>query len=295
MTRNLFNQKVDDFINKYINQTVGYPTGQYVGECLSSTKVFMKETFGFNPPSSGVNSAYGYWTNFPAPLGDYFEKIANTPTGVPQKGDTVIWKGALAGSNGFGHIALATGKGDTNSFEAFGQNWGGKHGHHVTYKYTNVYGWLRPKNIDDPETPPPPPVVVPVTDPKDAELDAIRRSLDEVKTQLDEVTKEKQAAENNFEGQAILIQTQENEIGELKKQLDETENETIIGLNKRVKTLEVNLATSEKIKDDLIIEKSDWIKEMKNYDLKYWMIPKEKFIEYLDKVKKIFVKKKGIK
>jgi len=178
MKRSEFNQKVDDFIGRYIDKTVGYPTGSYVGECLSVVKWYMKDLWGFNPPASGNNSAYGYWTNFPAPLGDYFDKIANTPTGVPQKGDVVVWKGALSGSNGYGHIAIATGKGDTNSFEAFGQNWGGKHGHHVTYKYTNVYGWLRPKNIDDPESPPPPPVTPPPTvDPKDAQITDLQTQL----------------------------------------------------------------------------------------------------------------------
>lgn len=172
MTKSEFNQKVDAFILRHIDKIEGYPAGQYVGECLSEAKIYMKELWGFNPPSSGVNSAYGYWTNFPAPLGEYFDKIANTPTGVPQKGDIVIWKAALAGSKGYGHIAIATGKGDANNFEAFGQNWGGKNAHHVTYDYKNVYGWLRPKNIDDaPPTPPP------AVDPKDEQIKNLQREL----------------------------------------------------------------------------------------------------------------------
>jgi hypothetical protein len=147
MTKNELNQRVDAFINKYINQTKGYPTdNDYRGECLSIVKIYMKELWGFNPPSSGVNAAYGYWTNFPAPLGTYFTKYPNAKVAdVPEKGDVVIWKSALAGSDGRGHIAIATGKGDTNSFEVFGQNWGGKHGHHTTHNYLNVYGWLKPK------------------------------------------------------------------------------------------------------------------------------------------------------
>ena len=64
----------NEFVTKYEGKTVGYPDGSFVGECLSLVKVYMKETLGFNPPPSGSNSAYGYWSNFPKPLGDYYTK-----------------------------------------------------------------------------------------------------------------------------------------------------------------------------------------------------------------------------
>jgi len=137
---------MDDFINKYNGQTKGYPTdNSYKGECLSIVKLYIKEILGFNPPPSGTNSAYGYWSNFPAPLPNYFEKIPNTPSGVPQKGDIVIWSTAVGG--GYGHIAIFV-EGNASSFRSFDQNWSGKAAHIQGHYYTNVIGWLHPKGED---------------------------------------------------------------------------------------------------------------------------------------------------
>lgn len=132
------------FIDKYTGKTVGYPSGSYVGECLSIVKVYIKEVFGFNPPPSGSNSAYGYWSNFPSPLPIYFEKVGNTKTNIPKVGDIIIWD--TNAGNGDGHIAIVVGA-DVNSFISFEQNWGGKHSHIQAHDYKNVVGWLTPKEI----------------------------------------------------------------------------------------------------------------------------------------------------
>jgi len=133
---------VNDFISKYSGKTIGYPDGSYVGECLSLVKVYIKEKYGFNPPPSGSNSAYGYWSNFPNPLGDYFTKVISTPTNFPKKGDIPIWNTNAGG--GYGHISIAI-NGDANKFSSFDQNWNGKQAHIVEHNYTNVKGWLTPK------------------------------------------------------------------------------------------------------------------------------------------------------
>lgn len=133
---------LEEFIKKYDGKTVGYPEGSYVGECLSLVKWYIKECFGINPPPSGSNSAYGYWSNFPSPLGDVFEKVANTPTGVPNAGDIIIWNTNTGG--GYGHIAVFL-EGDTNRFTSFDQNYYGRHAHKQNHNYTNVVGWLKPK------------------------------------------------------------------------------------------------------------------------------------------------------
>lgn len=139
----------NEFVTKYEGKTVGYPDGSFVGECLSLVKVYMKETLGFNPPPSGSNSAYGYWSNFPKPLGDYYTKIENTPTGIPKRGDIVIWKPTA--SNSYGHIAIFD-NGDANTFRSFDQNWSGKQAHIQEHNYNNVAGWLRPKGTTMPDT-----------------------------------------------------------------------------------------------------------------------------------------------
>jgi hypothetical protein len=240
MTHDAFNQKVDAFISKYIDKSVGYPTNnEYRGECLSVVKWYMKELWGFNPPSSGVNSAYGYWTNFPAPLGNYFDKIPNTPTGVPQKGDVVIWKGALVGSDGAGHIAIATGKGDTNSFEAFGQNWGGKNAHHVTYKYTNVYGWLRPKNIND--APPPVPNLPPV-DPKDIVIADLNKKLIETTNTITTLTNDKSTLEG-------VVASNKTTIEDLS--IEQTK------LQEELKNLDIEYTTLQNTNSDLLKANED--------------------------------------
>ena len=83
---------LEQFLSDYLGKSKGYPDGKYVGECLSIVKIYIKECFGINPPASGTNSAYGYWSNFPNPLGEVFEKVGNTDTLIPEKGWIVIWK-----------------------------------------------------------------------------------------------------------------------------------------------------------------------------------------------------------
>lgn len=78
--------------------------------------------------------------------GTTYTQIPNTPDGVPQAGDIVVWSPAYNG--GPGHVGIATGKGDTNSFEAFAQNDPlGSDCELKTYAYVDVMGWLRPINL----------------------------------------------------------------------------------------------------------------------------------------------------
>lgn len=134
-----------DFIAKYNGKTKGYPTdSSYSGECLSIVKLWMKEKYGFNPPPSGSNSAYGYWSNFPNPLGDYYEKVAYTPDVIPKIEWIPIWNTKAGG--GYGHIEIVSDNEATKSyFNSFGQNWNGKQAHFTKHNYTNVVGFLKPK------------------------------------------------------------------------------------------------------------------------------------------------------
>lgn len=134
---------LEEFIVKYDGKTKGYPNdSSYQGECLSIVKLYIKECFGINPPPSGSNSAYGYWSNFPDPLGSVFTKVPNTPTGVPQRGDIPIWEPTA--SNTYGHINIFL-EGDANQFTGFDQNFYGRHAHKQKHNYNNVVGWLHPR------------------------------------------------------------------------------------------------------------------------------------------------------
>jgi len=83
------------------------------------------------------------WTNardFPDKLKDVCDWIPNSPTGVPQEGDLIIWQ-----HNQYGHIAIFI-EGDINSFRSFDQNYPtGTPAHVQNHNYNNppVAGWLR--------------------------------------------------------------------------------------------------------------------------------------------------------
>ena len=135
-----------EFVKKYQGKTKGYPNdNSYKGECLSIVKLYIKECFGISPPPSGSNSAYGYWSNFPSPLGTIFEKVKNTSNGVPNNGDIIIWNTNVG--NGHGHIDIFV-EGNVNGFTGFDQNWQGRQAHLQNHNYKNVLGWLKPKTMN---------------------------------------------------------------------------------------------------------------------------------------------------
>jgi hypothetical protein len=81
------------------------------------------------------------------------EKIDNTPSGIPQKGDIIFWNKAQ--SNGwFGHVAIFLGGDDVYSFTSLDQNWynsssSGSPAAVVNHNYNDVAGWLRPVLISN--------------------------------------------------------------------------------------------------------------------------------------------------
>lgn len=135
---------LQQFLAKYLGKIKGYPDdSQYLGQCLSIVKLYIKECFGINPPPSGTNSAYGYWSNFPNPLGTVFEKVEKTPDLIPQEGWIAIWKPWT--SNIYGHIAIVASGSTTGTFKNYAQNWTSKVFQLESNRYTNVIGFLKPK------------------------------------------------------------------------------------------------------------------------------------------------------
>jgi hypothetical protein len=96
---------------------------------------------------------------------ELFDKIDNTPTGVPLKGDIIFWG---TGIGPYGHVAIMI-QGDANSFRSFDQNFPtGSVCHAQNHpNYTGVLGWLRLKPS------------VPMATISQAELDAIRKARDD--------------------------------------------------------------------------------------------------------------------
>jgi len=112
-------------------------------------KLYIKECFGINPPASGTNSAYGYWSNFPSPLGTAFEKVENTDELIPKKGWIAIWQ--PWSSNPYGHIAIVADGCTTGTLKNYAQNWTSKTFQLESNRYTNVVGFLKPKVISSDE------------------------------------------------------------------------------------------------------------------------------------------------
>lgn len=77
-------------------------------------------------------------------------KIPNTPSGVPQKGDIIFWSIVTNGVN-YGHVSIFI-SGNTTSFTSLDQNWinpsltQGSAAAVVSHNYDNptVVGWLHP-------------------------------------------------------------------------------------------------------------------------------------------------------
>jgi len=134
-----------DFITKYQGKKVDYD-GYYGAQCVDPFRFYCRDVLGIAQPK-GVTGAKDFWTNYPTDPNLYnnFDRIANTPDFVPQPGDVWIW---TAKYGKYGHVAIESyGEASTSTFECLSQNDPiGSQCALKTYKYTNVYGVLRPKN-----------------------------------------------------------------------------------------------------------------------------------------------------
>ncbi len=129
---------LDQFVEKWLGKEIDFD-GAYRGQCVDLYRMYCKEVLNV-PQSPGVEGAADIWTTY---LAEHFDKIPNTPEGVPAKGDIVIWNRKAGG--GFGHVAVFI-EGNTNEFTSFDQNWPTLSVCTKTkHTYSNVYGWLKPK------------------------------------------------------------------------------------------------------------------------------------------------------
>jgi hypothetical protein len=121
----------------------------YSGECVALVAQYCVEN---GKPIAYANAKD--WWGHPALTGAFtFE--ANRPTDlnqVPLRGDIMIWDGGLAGSGGYGHIAIYDARVSPGVFRSFDQNWGGRQAHFVNHTYANVIGWMRPKTAAPPQS-----------------------------------------------------------------------------------------------------------------------------------------------
>ena len=126
---------LQQFISKYKGKYLEVAgSSNALNQCVDLANGYLREVLGLQIIE---------WTNavdFPSRVNpNDFNYIKNTPEGVPEAGDLIIWGGTI------GHIAIFV-KGDVNWFTSFDQNWPtGSVCHLVDHSYSNVKGWLRAK------------------------------------------------------------------------------------------------------------------------------------------------------
>ena len=141
---------VEQFFNKYKGIGIDYDNW-YGFQCMDLYHQYDKECIGSkNYPAPAAKDV---WNKYDS---NFYTRIANTPTNIPQEGDVIIW-GTLIGP--YGHIAVFY-AGDVINFTSFDQNFPiNSKCHFQVHSYKGVLGWLRPKQL-------PKDVIIPVTGPE---------------------------------------------------------------------------------------------------------------------------------
>lgn len=131
----------DAFIAKYNGKSIDWD-GVYGAQCVDLVAFYCQEN---GKPIARANAKD--WWGHPVLTGA-FDFITNNPADlkqVPPRGAIIIWNGNLAGSGGYGHIAIFDAVVSPGVFRSFDQNWGGMYCHFVTHNWNNVIGWMVPK------------------------------------------------------------------------------------------------------------------------------------------------------
>lgn len=131
----------DEFIAKWTGKPVDFD-GVYPNQCMDLMHQYVYDVLGLTDRKLLAHpAAYQVFTDFSEK--DTFDKIANTPDGVPQKGDIVLFN--KTPSNPYGHVCIFI-EGDAKKFQSFDANYPtGSLPHVQTHTYGYCLGWLRPK------------------------------------------------------------------------------------------------------------------------------------------------------
>lgn len=135
----------NEFIKKYLGKSIDYDGVSGV-QCVDLIKLYLDKVYNIKAGSWG--NAKDYFINFDKlPIKNSFEKIVNTANFVPAQGDICVWGTGLG--NKYGHLAIATGKGNTKNFYSYDSNWGSKEVKLVEHSYKGFLGVLRYKGVDE--------------------------------------------------------------------------------------------------------------------------------------------------
>lgn len=126
---------VDAFVKKYNKKYLDFD-GAYGYQCMDLAQFYNKEV---NKAAPLTGNAVDVIKTYPKTA---YTFIANTPKGIPKKGDIMLWNEGLGP---WGHIAIFL-SGDVTGFKSFDQNFPiGSNCHIQQHSYYAVAGWLRKK------------------------------------------------------------------------------------------------------------------------------------------------------
>jgi hypothetical protein len=140
---------VDAFFSTWNGKGADFD-GWYGDQCVDLFNFYNRDVVG--APFTGTpytGGAADLWRSYHA---DFYDRIDNSISFVPRKGDVMIWAANTPATGPAGHVAICTGEADTNYFVSFDQNYPtGSKCHFQRHGYTGVYGVLRPKNLNNGE------------------------------------------------------------------------------------------------------------------------------------------------
>ena len=222
---------LDEFLNKYTVHTVD-EDGVYPNQCMDLMHAYCIEVLGLDVSVLAAPTALQSFTNFTAT--DKFDRVLNTPSGVPPKGALVYFGTAIGPA---GHVCIALG-GNTDGFDSFDSNWPVGHLPQViTHSYVGCLGWLIPKNTVQAQVAVPSDKfeeLVSKSTAYDAFVSAGYQSADDVKKAIDARDADFQALQGHYNESQAQLDKANTDLA--------TANNTLAGAQKEVEQLKTQLA-----------------------------------------------------
>jgi len=137
-----------EIADKWFDKTVPYPVpdpNKLQGQCVQFIRYCLRNLYGL-PQWGGIVGAADLWEAYARDknLYQYWDKIPNTPSFIPQENDICIWNKNKGG--GYGHVAIVYGpEQNVNMLTSIESNWKPFKVSIVTHNYNDVLGFFRLK------------------------------------------------------------------------------------------------------------------------------------------------------
>lgn len=142
-------QTLQTFFSEWLGKSVEVEDASALDQCMDWAFKYCDDFLHIDHAAIRHEFAYQVYTAATDLTRQYFQLIPNTPEAIPQAGDLPIFDQTVGPA---GHICVAKGTGDTNSFESVDQNWNGhNYVEAVTHSYNGCIGWLRPLTPPTPQ------------------------------------------------------------------------------------------------------------------------------------------------